>query len=231
MNTNSQIKITIPKDKEGMIGRDCPDCKRYFKIKPGTGLPTKICNCPYCDFKGESNCFNTPAQISYAKSKATNQIMNDFSKEIKGMFKDVGKKFDNSLVQIKMELKSSGFSVPIKYYSEKDLETKVICDKCGLNFSIYGVFAKCPDCTKMNAFNMFEKSLEAIRKQYNISLKPDIPTEVVESLLASILSNCVSAFDSLGKEIKKRNLEVFPERPKNLFQNIIKLNEVLNGFI
>jgi len=58
---------------------------------------------------------------------------------------------------------------------EKDLETNLTCDNCGLVFSVFGVFAQCPDCNMLNAFLIYEKSLEVTKKQFQIILNPDIP--------------------------------------------------------
>jgi len=231
MDSKSQISISIPKGIDGMIGRECSFCKRYFKIKPGTGLKTNICNCPYCSFQGNSDSFNTSEQISYAMSKGMNNVLNDFSKEVDNIFRDFKKNSNSSFLDIKIQSSGTDFSVPIKYYSEKELETELTCDNCGLKFSIYGIFANCPDCTKMNAFLMFEKSIDVIKKQFDISTKSEIPNDVLENSLASIISNCISIFDSLGKEIRKQNQNLLPKNPKNLFQNIIMLNEILNGLI
>lgn len=231
MNSKSHISISIPKSKDGMIGRECFECKKYFKIKPGTGLKTNICHCPYCEFMGDSNLFHTQDQIEFAKSKAVNKISNDFLKEFNNMFKDLEKDSRNSFLKLEVKSTDSNFDIPIKYYYEKSLQTDVICDKCGLNFSIYGVFAKCPDCVRMNAFLMFDKSLESIKKQYALSINLETPREDIEFIWSSILVNCVSIFDSFGKEIRKQNPILFLKQQKNLFQNIIKLNDLLDGLI
>ena len=46
----NRVQVTIPKDEEGYLGRECPqsDCEGYFKIKPGTGLSGENlpCHCP-----------------------------------------------------------------------------------------------------------------------------------------------------------------------------------------
>ena len=59
--------------------------------------------------------------------------------------------------------------VPILSYVEKQLETEVICDKCGLDFAVYGVFASCPDCGQLNALKVFLSSLETARKKLVLS--------------------------------------------------------------
>jgi hypothetical protein len=59
MNDKLHMKVTIPLDSKGMTGRECPNCKKYFKIKPGTGLDIGYCICPYCEHKDDSSEFVT----------------------------------------------------------------------------------------------------------------------------------------------------------------------------
>lgn len=235
MSRNLKISIDIPSDEKGMLGRECLKCKRYFKLKPGTGLPTKHSHCPYCDYEGSADTFWTPAQIEYTKSIAINQVYKQLLKpsldKLHRAFKNLEGNSRNSLIQFEVKTTNQKFSVPIKHYSEKELETNLTCDNCGLLFSIYGVFANCPDCNAINAFLIYQKSIEVTKKQFDIFSKPDIPKEIRENSLSYILSSCVSAFDGLGKELRKRKPELYPNKPKNLFQNIFTLNEILNDFI
>jgi len=235
MSDNIQISINIPLDDEGMLGRECLKCKRYFKLKPGTGLPTDYCHCPYCEYEGKADTFWTPAQIKYAESvamnEAFNRIINPSLKKLEKTFKDLERSSRNSLIQFKVKTSGMHFSVPINYYQEKELETTVTCDNCGLVFSIYGVFAKCPDCKKINAFIIFEKSIESIEKQFEIIRKPEIPKEIKENSLVFILSSCISTFDALGKELRQKKPDLYPSKPKNLFQNLYVLNQSINGYI
>src|SRR3989304_1658655 len=69
--TRHTINIEIPKDENGFIGRECLECKKYFKLRPGTGLPTQHCHCPYCHYEGDSNTFWTQDQLEYARSLGT----------------------------------------------------------------------------------------------------------------------------------------------------------------
>lgn len=235
MGDTIQVSVKIPLDDDGMMGRECLECKKYFKLKPGTGLPTDHCHCPYCDYEGKSNTFWTPDQLEYAKSVGLNQVFRSHIKpsldRLTDSFKELERSSRNSL--IKFTVKSSGHDhfFPIKYYREEELETKLECDSCGLVFSIYGVFARCPDCNELNAFLIFDKSIEVTERQFEIFTKPEIPTELKTQSLSSILSSCVSAFDGLGKELRKRKPTLYPERPKNLFQNLHALNEHLNNLI
>lgn len=235
MSDNIEVSVTIPTDENGMLGRECLECKKYFKLKPETGLPIDYCHCPYCDYEGKSDTFWTEAQIEYAKSKALNQAVNQFLKpsldSLRKTFRDLERKTRNSFIQFKFKESNESFTLPIKYYSEKDLETNVTCTSCGLVFSVYGVFARCPDCTELNAFLIYSKSLEITEKQIAIFQKPDIPTEIKTNSLKFILSDCISSFDGLGKELRRKKPDLYSERPKNLFQNIYVLNQTLDNLI
>ncbi len=229
MRDNIQVSVSIPLDEEGMLGRECLKCERYFKLKPGTGLPTSHCHCPYCEYEGKSNTFWTPVQLEYAKSVGLNQVYNQYIKpsldQLTRSFKELETSSRNSFLKIKITTSGHDHFFPIKYYSEKQLETNLTCNSCGLVFSIYGVFARCPDCNQLNAFLIFEKSLEVIQKQLDIFSKADIPKDLQRQSLPSILSSCISAFDGLGKELRNRKPNLYPQNPRNLFQNLNALDE------
>ena len=231
MSENRTINVSIPVDKNGMVGRECSNCKKYFKLKPGTGLPTRYCNCPYCDHGGSSETFRTNAQVDYAVSIAKSKLLSNFTNSLKHILKDFESSTKNSIIEFNLNLNGAQLTVPVKYYSEKELETNLTCDNCGLVFSVYGVFAKCPDCNKLNSFLMYDKSLESIKKHFAITVKPDFPEDLKEKILSLILTDCVSSFDGLGKDLIKRFPNFFRGRTKSLFQNLIKLNEVLNNLI
>lgn len=117
---------------------------------------------------------------------------------------------------------------PLKYYQEKEVETYVTCDNCGLEFAIYGVFANCPDCDTLNASIIFRKSIEVARKRIHLldSIKNEV--ELQEAILEDALSGGVSSFDALGKVLQSRDSAIFPEKPKNLFQNLTALSDALS---
>lgn len=229
------VSVTIPLDENGMMGRECLECEQYFKLKPGTGLETDHCHCPYCDYEGNADTFWTQAQLEYARSIAMQQAFNKIVKpqldKLTNSFKQLERNSRNSLIQFKIKTTGNNYRFPIKYYSESELETNLTCDNCGLEFAIYGVFSNCPDCNKTNAFLIYEKSLEVINKKLEIFSKPEIPEDIIEISLNSILTSAISAFDGLGKELRNIKPDHYPSKPRNLFQNIYVLNEKLNNLI
>ncbi|AFK05481.1 hypothetical protein Emtol_0209 (plasmid) [Emticicia oligotrophica DSM 17448] len=233
--SNQKIQISIKPDENGFIGRECLVCKRYFKLKQGTGLPTNHCHCPYCDYEGDQDTFWTSDQIEYAKSIATKiayeQFIEPAFEKLKKSFEQLEESTKNSFIKIEVKTSRDKPFFPIKYYSESELETNIICDSCKLEFAIYGVFSRCPDCEHLNAFSIFKKSIEVCNKQFQLFSVYKNDDEITTTNLKFILGNAISSFDALGKELRKKIKEKFPEKPRNLFQNIDELEKVmLNSF-
>jgi Zn finger protein HypA/HybF involved in hydrogenase expression len=232
---NLNVSVTIPLDENGMMGRECLECKQYFKLKPGTGLETDYCHCPYCDYEGNADTFWTQAQLEYAQSIAMQQAFNKIIKpqlnKLTNSFKQLERNSTNSFIQFKVKTTGDNIRLPIKYYSESELETNLTCDNCRLDFAIYGVFSNCPDCNKTNAFLIYEKSIEVIKKKLAIFSKPEIPDDIIEISLSSVLTSLISAFDGLGKELRNKKPDHYPSKPRNLFQSIYVLNEKMDNLI
>lgn len=157
----NQISIPIKTDKDGYLGRECPntECEEYFKITPGTGIKGPApCHCPYCGHEGDQQTFWTKQQIEYAKSVAMSKLVGALRQDLKSM------EFDHKPrgafgIGVSMKLKP-GAPVPIRWYRENDLETEIVCDQCTLRYAIYGVFGWCPDCGVHNSFQILTKNLE-----------------------------------------------------------------------
>lgn len=196
----NRISIPIPPDEEGYIGRECPveTCLGYFKITPGTGLKGPApCHCPYCGHSGEHNTFFTPEQIEYAKSVAIRRITDAVHRDLKSL--EFEHKPQGAFgIGISMKVTNSA-PHPIRYYREKRIETKVVCDKCTLRFAIYGVFGWCPDCGAHNSLQILSKNLELAKKE--LLLAASVEIELAEHLVGDALENVVSAFDGFGREI------------------------------
>lgn len=196
----NQISIPLSPDEEGYIGRECPvkTCLGYFKITPGTGVKGPApCHCPYCGHSGAHNTFFTPEQIEYAKSVAIRRITDALHQDLKAL------EFDHKPqgafgIGLSMKVTRSA-PHPISFYREKQLETKVTCDKCALRFAIYGVFGWCPDCGAHNSLQILSKNLELARKE--LALAASVEAELAEHLVGDALENVVSTFDGFGREI------------------------------
>lgn len=229
-----KVSIEIPKDKNGMMGRECLECKRYFKIKPGTGLKTTHCYCPYCEYNGDHDTFWTEAQLEFAKSIAIKQAFDQVIKpaldKITESFRQLEHNSRNSFIKVKVETSGTEMNFPIKYYTEKELETNVLCNGCGLVFSVYKEFNNCPDCDRTNASLIFKTSLEIIEKRLSIITKPEVPNELTKASLKSILISVVDAFVKLGGELHKRKSDKYLNLSSQLFSDPLNLDKVRNNY-
>jgi hypothetical protein len=186
--------IEIQPDKDGYTGRECPACERYFKIKYGTGLPNATeCHCPYCNHIGAQNEFSTKQQIEYAASVALNKISSDLLTEMKKLEKSPD---PNAFISIGISVK--GQPTPIAYYLEKELEERVTCAACTLEYTIYGTFGYCPDCGIHNSLQIVNVNFDLVLKV--LALVPGSSEEIAAKLIENALEDVISSFDGFGRE-------------------------------
>lgn len=197
-----EIRVPIPTDGSGMVGRSCPrrDCKGYFKLKPGTGLKGRslLCLCPYCGHKAKGDAFWTKAQREYAKAYALRAFNDLVFRELKKM------EFNHRPrgafgIGISMTVKQ-GPKPPLRYYRERALETEVVCDQCTLRYSVFGVFGFCPDCGCHNSRQILDKNLDLAVKVIELAENAPSP-DLKENLIQNALEDVVSSFDGFGREL------------------------------
>jgi hypothetical protein len=217
------ISIAIKPDDGGLTGRECPqaDCEGYFKIEFGTGLKGEglPCHCPYCGHTAGHDTFWTKEQLEYAKSVAFRKIADAFTKDLKKL------EFQHRPrgpfgIGMSMKLKP-GPPVPIRYYRERQLETELVCANCTLRYSVYGVFAFCPDCGQHNSLQILSKNLELVEKM--LTLANGSETDVAERLTENALEDGISAFDGFARELCRVHAKTATERSRGerlSFQNL-----------
>lgn len=221
-NLGSQFSISLPPDNDGFVGRECPEpeCEGYFKIQPGTGLKGENlpCHCPYCGHTDSPKQFFTKAQIEYAKSVVLREVTGAIIKDLKSLELDHRPRGGFG---IGISMKASGRPTPLCHYREKKLETEVVCDRCTLRYTIYGVFGFCPDCAVHNSLQILNKNLELILKLLAVAEAQE--PQVTQHLVENALEDCVSAFDGFGREACRvfASKAVKPDKAAEIrFQNI-----------
>lgn len=213
-----KVSIAFTPDENGKMGRECPSCGKYFKVKFGTGLPITYQMCPYCGHKDNSNNFYTQDQIKYIHGVLANEVLAPAVENFRKSLKNKLKNFEPSNTPIKFDT---------NLYTEKKLETNIICDNCGLDFSIYGVFSNCPDCGQLNAKVVFDESIEVSIKKLELYKDEKLDYSIRNDFPKDALNGGVSAFDALGKGLKTKYGHIIPSKPQNLFQNLDELNKFL----
>jgi hypothetical protein len=229
------ISIPIPKDEDGFLGRECPDeaCEGYFKIKPGTGLVGENLpvHCPYCGRTDTSSSFFTKEQIEFAKSVALRQVTKAFRADLKTLEFESKPRRGSFGIGISLKLQP-GVPIPLRHYREQTLETHIVCEHCTLEYSIFGVFAFCPDCRSHNSLQILRGNLSLIDRQ--LVLADSLEDEALSRhLREDALENCVSAFDGFGRatvSVRARHSSN-PAKAENIsFQNLVRAEEALRKY-
>ena len=169
----------------------------------------------------------TADQVEYAKTVAAKKIVEPLlGKFAKDMTK-LNRHQHRGLVRLEFSVKHT--SVRLHGYSEKQLETDVICDSCSLEFAVYGVFASCPDCGQLNALKVCLASLETAKKKLVLSQDESFDMKFRRSLLKNALEDAISAFDAYGKALRAHHTSIRSKAKPNLFQDIEMLDTELQA--
>ena len=102
----------------------------------------------------------------------------------------------NQLISIGITV--NGSITPIAHYSEKELEEKITCENCTLEYTIYGAFGHCPDCGIHNSKQIIEANFDLVKKILDLASKAD--AAVKSKLIENSLEDCISAFDGYARE-------------------------------
>lgn len=122
------VEIELPRDDEGMLPRQCPNCEGKFSIHAQTYQDRHYLNlrCPYCGWIEEFEEFLKEEQRQYARAVGINKAIQMAEEKIK---KTLKKKFK------KVKTKgSSKKSVPSPHLS---IETqKITCGECDFQYAV-----------------------------------------------------------------------------------------------
>ena len=221
----TSISISLPADGNRFTGRECPqpDCEGYFKIELGTGLKGDRlpCHCPYCGHADGHDQFCTKEQIAYAKSVVMRKITDAIHKDLKKL------EFDHKpegAFGIGFSMKVKPGRLPhIHHYREKQLETEVVCTNCTLRYSVYGVFAFCPDCGEHNSIQILNKNLEVVRKDVGDGNEGG-GQPLLKSSLRTPWKIAFLPFDGFGREVcrgtREQGMGPQTKAEKMNFQNL-----------
>ena len=224
IRTGGTLSLPLPTGESGYMSRECPDCTKVFKIMPGTGLQdTDSCYCPYCGRKADHSYFHTEDQIDYA----TDEVANAIGDEVFAYFDEIAQDFNqttqrqNSLLSLSMKVSQT--SSPTRYPSDPKLEEYVECSNCTLRYSVYGVYANCPDCARHNALQILEKNLDICLKLVDSANTSE--QSLFDAAKQSALVRVVAALDGFGREVCRANAAkaTDPSKAEKIgFQNLVR---------
>lgn len=152
------FQISMPTD-EGFVGRKCgnPACARYFKVHVDSHRDEMYC--PYCGDRFDKSELLTGEQMEYIKEVTAEQALEYISAELGKMFKSG---LANSRYVTFKPGKPYRAKPIVPRYTERRVDSEILCPVCGARFQIDGIFAHCVGCGTEN-IAVYDANLEVIR--------------------------------------------------------------------
>ena len=238
-----RVPIKMQSDEKGYIDRECPneECLFNFKIKLDDWkekVSDEEVHCPMCGHIDTSDKWWTQQQLDemrkIASDYAVNYMTRELDKALKGLEKSTR---NNKFIKIKYKpgRRVSFLNNPIGQSEEWELEIE--CEKCGTSYSVIGNAYFCPCCGYNSIENVFNESLDTIRKMiesipemkkmlsgmYGI----DKAETMCRTMLEGTLGDIVSAFQKFAemkfRSVSSANVKVndfqIVEKGSNLFKD------------
>lgn len=180
----------VQSDEQGMWGRNCPACERYFRT-------THISHdsvCPYCAEPAPSLAFISKAQRVYIAA----------SYDAFGRAMVTGKNTSLDLAEITD-------ATPAWHYAEEKQQTHFKCqtDGCGVETDILGIYGYCPRCGRTNARPAFNESMTRMLTRWEETDKKVSDRKARGEVWDDLTVKSVTEFETLAKHLRRRLL-TFP---------------------
>jgi len=241
------MTVPLPKDADGRVARECPDdsCSPgYFKVKEGTGITAgqREAFCPYCRKAAKPDGFPTKAQIRYAKDlvvKEAHQGVERMICDALGIGPSGKKSLGSGLVSVEMSHKP-GRKPAVRRPYEEELRRDVVCPKCGLDQSVYGLAVWCADCGEDIFLTHVRAELEVLQAMLSdVDRRHEtLGRRVSARDLENCLEDTVSIFEvtlrTMARQYQIRRgdsaieIEKFFKKTGNAFQNIQRSKKILS---
>lgn len=239
------MSISLPTDEDGMLARECPSstCSPgYFKIKPGTGITEGHTEayCPYCCHKDEPANFTTKAQLKYAEQIAYREVSDGLDRMVKNAF-DLGpsgkKKIGGGFLSMEISYKP-GTKPTVWRPFEEVLRRDLVCPKCTLAHSVFGIATWCPDCGSDIFLTHVSKEYQVVKLILSDvdNRKERLGARVAARDIENALEDTVSIFEAVLRSTTRRYLrsahspqeveEILKRRIGNKYQSISLAKEV-----
>jgi hypothetical protein len=180
----------VQSDEQGMWGRNCPACERYFRT-------THISHdsvCPYCAEPAPSLAFISKAQRVYIAA----------SYDAFGRAMLTGK-------NTSLDLADVTDATPAWHYAEEKQQTHFKCqtDGCGVETDILGIYGYCPRCGRTNARPAFNESMTRMLTRWEETDKKVSDRNARGEVWDDLTVKSVTEFETLAKHLRRRLL-TFP---------------------
>lgn len=177
----------VQSDEQGMFGRNCPYCKRYFRTTHIMGHTY----CPYCSEAASDLDFVSKEQWTYLTA-----FYDAFARAYIG-------KTDTSL-----DTADITDQTPAWHYSEEKQQFHFTCvtKDCHTQTDILGKYGYCPRCGLTNARKQFSESMEMDLVRLEEIKNTVSDKQQTEAEWEKMTIDALSKFEALGKHLKQRLL-------------------------
>jgi hypothetical protein len=208
----------IQSDEQGMWGRNCPLCKKYFRTNHVDGV-TDITFCPYCSHAATSLAFISKEQRTYVVA-----------------FYDALMRARIGKTNTALDIAEITDETPAWHYSEEKQQFHFLCDTkdCHAETDILGEYGYCPRCGRTNARKLFSERMNKMLTRWETTLKTVSDPKEQCTIWEDMTKACVSEFEAFAKHVRTRLMR-FPmtaKRTKRLetelnFQRPLQADELL----
>src|ERR1022692_627009 len=184
----------IQSDEQGMWGRNCPACEKYFR----TNHVMEVTCCPYCAAWAPSLAFISKDQRTYITA-----YYDAFARAY------IGKTNTSLDVSAITDEKAAW------HYSEEKQQFHFTCDikDCNTKTDILGERGYCPRCGRTNARKLFTETIDKMLSQWQEAKNNISDRNERRSVCEDLTVKSLSEFEALAKHLR-RKLLLFPMTSK-----------------
>lgn len=227
MSITTTVIMRITPDDKGYFDKQCPKCRKCFKIKEDDYFDKFLDNkifCVYCREMDDINRFITEGQKREFKKKCNAKLAIGLQNSLFGRFVD--KKIrheDGSFTEIEFDKEKNLSIINSPIGPLEEMERDLTCFSCGTRYNARGEVFFCPNCGELrppkeifddsiNVLIMTIDSFEQIKLNDEQLLGKDYAETRSISLIEGSLGKVVSAFQRFAKETftSRSNKQVRP---------------------
>jgi hypothetical protein len=206
------IPVFIASDQEGMFGRHCQHCDRYWRTRWAAAKLATIC--PYCGVQDAMHVFTTEAQHRYIEhyTSTLRSAVGGAEPEI-----DVVIDMDVYADRVNEEVERPPF-----YHAEERQQSRWRCSRCQNDNDILGHYGYCSACAYRNNAVLLGRELADLKERCEVGPAHEH------------LKDAVSHFEGFGRDLVERLLERVPMTPARAntvrdlrFHNVSRAGDVL----
>ncbi len=174
-------------DEQGMWGRNCPYCKKYFR----TTHIMDVTHCPYCSQAAPDLAFTSKEQQTYLTA------------------------FYDTFARAYLEQRSTSLDMAdirdltaAWHYSEERQQFHFTCqtDACQTQTDILGGYGYCPRCGRTNARKLFSEFVDKELARLDEIKSTVLDRHERETVWKQMTVDALSRFEALAKHLRRKLL-------------------------